>query len=268
VDDGPKRCRNLTCAAAVLAASVSRMGSREAVMDALHDASGRFIALAGSLTAEEADLGVPPLSWTVAETIAHVLTVIRRGFADSRRSASPAETAELNQICLEEIEDRDPAALAALLRRDVHIALDLVYPRIPDDREFDFHGGVSTTMTPALHVVLGEFVIHGYDVARALGRPWPISDHEAMLLVPGDLIGAWLRPGAPDESYQLQLGSEPPISFAISSGRLLVSPGSSNGVSDSDVIHANPVELVLTFYGRRPTTDPTLTRLLSRFIPS
>jgi hypothetical protein len=199
----------------------------------------------------------------VGGTIAHVLTVIRRGYADPRRSASAAETVALNQLCLDETPERDPTVLADLLRRDVHTALDVVYPKISDDREFPFHGGVTTTMTPALHVVLGEFVIHGYDVARALDVPWSISDHEAMLLVPGEPIGAWLRPGVPDERYELRLGDQPPISFAIRDGRLDVGPG-----EGGDVIAASPVEMVLTFYGRVPTEDPILTRLLSRFVPS
>lgn len=237
-------------------------------MAALHDASNRFITLAASVSPSEATLPVPCLEWSVADTIAHVLTVIRRGYADPRRSATAAETAALNQTCLDEVSDRDPTSLAASLRSDVHMALDLVYPKIPDDREFPFHGGVTTTMTPALHVVLGEFVIHGYDIARAIDRPWSISDQEAMLLVPGDLIGAWLRPGVPDERYLLRLGTQPPISFAIAGGRLVVAPTDDSDDTADAVAAADPVELVLTFYGRIPTTDPVLTRLLSRFVPT
>lgn len=232
-------------------------------MAALHDASSRFIDMVATITPAQASQPVPWMDWSVGETIAHVLTVIRRGYADPRRSASAAETAALNQICLDETLERDPAVLADLLRSDVHTALDLVYPKIPDDREFPFHGGVTTTMTPALHVVLGEFIIHGYDVARALGLPWPISEAEAMLLVPGELLGAWLRPGVRDEHYELRLGDEAPISFAIRDGRLVVGPG-----GGGDVIVADPVQMVLTFYGRIPTDDPIFIRLLSRFVPS
>jgi uncharacterized protein (TIGR03083 family) len=242
------------------------VGTRGEVMAALHDATDRFIALAAAVTPAEAARPVPRLDWSVADTIAHVLTVIRRGYADPRRSATAAETAALNEICLDEVDDRDPASLAASLREDVHTALDVVYPKIPDDRVFPFHGGVTTTMTPALHVVLGEFVIHGYDIARAIGKPWQISEHEAMLLVPGELMGAWLRAGVPDERYELRLGSEPPICFAITAGQLVVSPAADGPAAD--VIAAEPVDLILTFYGRIPTSDPVLSRLLSRFVPS
>jgi uncharacterized protein (TIGR03083 family) len=236
-------------------------------MAALHEASSRFIDLAAGVSPVQASQRVPWLDWTVGETVAHVLTVIRRGYRDPRRSASAEETAGLNQVCLEELEERDPTALAELLRTDVHTALDLVYPKIPDDREFPFHGGVTTTMTPALHVVLGEFVIHGYDVARALGLPWPISDDEAMLLVPGELMGAWLREDAPDERYELRLGDHDPIGFAISGGRLVVDETAPTS-DDVGIISADPLTMILTFYGRIPTSDPVLQRLLSRFVPS
>ena len=63
-------------------------------MRALHAASGRFIGLVESLDLADASRPVPGLDWNVGETVAHVLTVVRRGFADRRRSATAAETAE------------------------------------------------------------------------------------------------------------------------------------------------------------------------------
>jgi uncharacterized protein (TIGR03083 family) len=235
-------------------------------MAALQSGSQRFIELAASVGPKEAALPVPGMDWTVGETIAHVLTVVRRGYRDPRRSASAAETADLNQVCLDELDERDPAELVPLLREDVHTAIDVVYPKISDDRVFPFHGGVETTMTPALHVVLGEFLIHGYDVAGALGRPWEISEDEAWLLVPGELMGAWLRRDVPDERYELRLGDHEPISFGIQGGKLVVGPGISGELIGS--VSMDTLAMVLTFYGRIPTEDPVLRQLLSRFVPS
>jgi uncharacterized protein (TIGR03083 family) len=237
-------------------------------MAALHDASARFIELAATVTEAEALRPAPPLEWTVGETIAHVLTVIRRGYRDPRRSASPEATADLNQVCLDELEERDPAALVELLKADVHTALDLVYPKIADDRVFPFHGGVETTMTPALHIVLGEFLIHGRDIAGALDRPWPIGEDDAMLMVPGELMGAWLRKDAPDERYELRLGDHEPIGFAIRDGNLVVGEAAAALDGDVGVVAMPTLDMVLTFYGRVPADDPVLLRLLSRFVPS
>jgi uncharacterized protein (TIGR03083 family) len=239
--------------------------TRADVMDALRASSGRFIELVESLGPDDAVRPVPRLEWNVGETVAHVLTVVRRGFADRRRSASAATTADLNQLVLDETPERDLPALATMLREDVHTALDLVFPKIDDDRLFPFHGGVETTMTPALRIVLGEYVIHGYDVAKAADRPWTITEAEAALLVPGELLGAWVRPDAPEEAYELRLGSLPPIRFDIGPGRLRVSEGTGGGVITMDLL-----AFVLAFYGRELPGEghEVLWRLLSRFVPS
>jgi uncharacterized protein (TIGR03083 family) len=231
------------------------MTDRAAVMDALHAASDRFITMVESLDPSDAGRPVPNLDWNVAETVAHVLTVVRRGFADRRRRKTAAATADLNQIVLDETPERDLATLAQLLRQDVHTALDVVYPKIPEDRVFPFHAGVTTTMTPALRIVLGEFLVHGHDVARAVDRPWEITGDE--------LLGAWVRPDAPTERYELRLGAYPPVRFELAPGRL--SPTN----KDPDVvIESEPVDFVLSFYGRTPITDEGMLRLTSRFVPS
>jgi uncharacterized protein (TIGR03083 family) len=236
------------------------MTDRAAVMDALHAASDRFITMVESLDPSDAGRPVPNLDWNVAETVAHVLTVVRRGFADRRRSETAAATADLNQIVLDETPERDLATLAQLLSKDVHTALDVVYPKIPEDRVFPFHAGVTTTMTPALRIVLGEFLVHGHDVARAADRPWEITGDEALLLAGNELLGAWVRPDAPTERYELRLGAYPP---ELAPGRL-----SPTGNEPDVVIESDAVDFVLSFYGRTPTTDEGMVRLTSRFVPS
>ena len=237
--------------------------TRQEVMDALHASSNRFIALVESLHPDDGSRPVPGLDWDVAETVTHVLTVVRRGFADRRRSQSAAETPALNQQCLEETPERDLSVLAAQLRADVHTALDLVFPRIAEDREFPFHGGVTTTLTPALRIVLGEYLVHGYDVATATGRPWTITASEAVLALPGELMSAWVRPDAEPETYELRLGLDPPIRFEVGPGRLRVTSG-----TGATVIAMDPVDLLLGFYNRIPVEDEGLARLQRSFIPS
>ena len=239
------------------------MIDRAAVMGALHAASDRFIALVESLDPSAAGRPVPGLDWNVGETVAHVLTVVRRGFADRRRSETAAATADLNQVVLDETPERDLPTLARLLREDVHTALDVVFPKIGDDRVFPFHGGVTTTMTPALRIVLGEFLVHGFDVARAVDGPWEIPDDEAMLLVGNELLGAWVRADTPVERYELRLGDLPPVRLELGPGRLAVTD------EEPDVvISADAVPFVLSFYGRLPITDEGILRLTSRFVPS
>ncbi|HZP30511.1 MAG TPA: maleylpyruvate isomerase N-terminal domain-containing protein [Acidimicrobiia bacterium] len=247
------------------------MGEREQVMAALRGASRRFCDLVESLDPADAARPVEGLDWNVGDTVAHVLTVVRRGFADLRRSDRAEATAALNALCLEETPERDPQVLGELLRRDLHTALDVVFPAIPDDRVFPFHGGVSTTMTPALRVVLGEFVVHGFDVARAVDRPWPVAGDEARLLVPGELLGAWLRPEAADGAFEIRIAGAAPLLLTIRARRLstgCVPPAGSAGAADVAVIALDPAEFVLGFYGRVPVADPGLLALRSRFLPA
>jgi uncharacterized protein (TIGR03083 family) len=239
--------------------------TRAEVMDALRSGSARFIDLVASLEPADATRPVPRLEWNVAETVAHVLTVVRRGFADRRRSESAAATAGLNQTVLDELPERDLAALAGLLQDDVRTALDVVFPKVPEDRVFPFHGGQMTTMTPALRIVLGEYVVHGWDVAGATDRPWTITEAESLLLVPGELMGAWVRPDVDEQRYELRLGSHPPIRFEIGPGRLRVSEG-----SGGEVIAMEPAAFTLAFYGRElpADDDDVVWRFLANFVPS
>jgi hypothetical protein len=237
---------------------------RDEVMAALHGSSRRFIDLVASLEPSDGARPVPGLVWNVGETVAHVLTVVRRGYADRRRSPTATATAGLNQQVLDETPDRDLSVLVGLLREDVHTALDVVFPKIPEDRTFDFHGGMRTTMTPALRIVLGEFVVHGYDVATAVDRPWTITDEEARLLVPTDLLSAWVRPDAVEASYELRLGHGTPVRLDVGPGRLAVAEG-----TGGTPIIIEPAAFVLAFYGRRlPPDSEALIGLLSNFIPS
>ena len=238
------------------------MVTRDEVMDALRDAASRFVALVESLEPDDANTPVPGLDWDVGETIAHVLTVTRRGFADRRRSARAEETADLNQVCLDETPQRDPRELAALLRADLHTAIEVVYPKIPDDLVFPFHGGQLATMTPALRVVLGELLIHGFDVARATDRPWRIEAHEARMLVPSELLNAWLREDTPDESYEIRLGDSAPLRFEFVDRQIRVTEGHGD-----TIVALEPGQFVLQFYAREPVTDDGLARLQSRFVP-
>ena len=239
------------------------MVDRAEVMAALHTSSQRFLDLAGSLTAAEGARPVPHLTWNVGETVAHVLTVVRRGYADRRRSETAEATADLNDLVLDEEPERDVVVLTELLREAVHTALDVVYPKIPEDRVFDFHGGMRTTMTPALRIVLGEFVVHGWDIAVALDRPWTITDTEARALVPTDLWSGWVRPDAAEQAYEVRVGADPPLRFEVGPGRLHVEPG-----EGGRPVTLAPADFVLAFYGRRVPDDDALINLLMNFIPS
>jgi uncharacterized protein (TIGR03083 family) len=242
--------------------------TREALLDALTAQAVRFEALVRSLDAEQAATPIPASSWTVADAVAHVLTVLRRTFLDRRRSRSAAQLAELNATCLAELPERRPGALADQIASDVPRMLAVLADLAPD-RPVPFHAGIQTTVQPVLAVLLGEFLIHGYDIAAAADRPWQLAPAEAALLCRGvaPLLGTWLAPAASSAQVAcvLQLGPEaPPLILNVWNGRLHLELPADTAPR---VLAVDPVELALAvIYKRRAPADPQLIPLADLFL--
>lgn len=232
-------------------------------------ACARFVELLRALKPEDALLPVTGLVWDVGELAAHVLTVVRRGLGDCRRSDSPEATAELNAIVLHETPERDIARLADLIAQDNDTMLTIAFPRVADDRRFPFHAGTTTTIIPAMAIVLGEFTMHGYDIATATGHPWTIAPHTAALIWKGcsDVFSGWLKPQAApvNESYVLHFEGEPaPLSLVVREGTARVS--FDIPAAPDYVLRVNPAEFIFySPYQRRTPTDPSIARLISLF---
>jgi hypothetical protein len=137
----------------------------------------------------------PGLTWTVAETAAHLLTALLDyrefvlGRADARamcavtpHDGTPAEhSAGYNAAQLAQFSERDPLRLADLLGPSVDAFLEAAATRQNSERVLTGAGLFMTvpTMTAAL---LGEQLIHGLDIARAAKIAWPISRRDAQLV--------------------------------------------------------------------------------------
>jgi uncharacterized protein (TIGR03083 family) len=173
-----------------------RRVARAEVEDAVLAANARLVALVRGLSAADAAQPVAATpGWNAADVAAHVLTVHRRALGDRRRSATPEETRGLNQLCLDETPEREPAVLAELLERDGPACVD-VLRSLPVDLSFRFHGGTRTTVVPVTGVILGEVLVHGYDIATAVGRDWDLTDDEAELILAAmtPMVDAWVEP--------------------------------------------------------------------------
>ena len=213
----------------------------EAALDATHQ---RFSALVRTIPVESAGRPVAACpGWSAADVGAHVLTVYRRALGDRRRSATPEETAALNETCLREVPERDPAALADLLDADGPKSF-AVLRGFPTDFSFRFHGGTRTTVVPVSAAILAELLIHGRDVAEAVDADWAIGEAEATLVLRGlaapgpdgvpPLFAAWLAPGA-ESALTTSLASD------------------------------DPVKILTTAFNRTEPDTPTLTKLASYF---
>ncbi len=244
---------------------------RGELMTGLEAAGKRFTALLRSLAPGDEIKPCEGLIWNVGDVAVHVLTVVRRSLGDRRRTSSPAELAQLNALGLNEIPERDPHKIAELIDADMDIIIHRVYPKVADDRRFPFHSGTTIGARQALAITLGEFTLHGWDIAHACGKEWVIDPHIAALAWRGflDPLHAWLKKDAAadlSESYLFELeGEEGRTRLCLTDGTLHIEYNV-NRSDDDFVIRIHPVDLLFVFpYGRRPAADAALARLAALF---
>ena len=104
-------------------------------------------------------------------------------------------------------------------------------------------------MTAAM---LGDLLVHGLDIARALGRRWPIAREDALLVMGGVMA---MAPGYVDRqrtaglhvAYELRFRGGPRYQLTVDDATATVTPP--DGKADC-WISADPVAFLLVGYGR------------------
>lgn len=171
--------------------------------DRVHQAHRRFAALL-SVTPGKTEL--KDSDWNAAQVAGHVLTVLQRytqrdltsreGLSEDAAAVGQQnedELAALGQVSVAEILDRiwqQLADIEKLLPRDADL-----------HQRFPFHGGAEIDVVGALSNLVGEFLMHGRDVALARGKQWRIgSRNAAFILATGmQVVPAYVSPDAPGD---------------------------------------------------------------------
>ena len=154
------------------------------VEPALERAAGRFRELVTS--APDPDTRVPGADWTVRDVAAHVATVVPR-YADGPEgrgdwAARPPDLAAINQRQIEALGPAGIDDLAGRLGRDVAALAAQVRSYGDRPPSFRFHGGETVRADAALGILLGELIVHGWDVARATGQEFRTDEQTATAL--------------------------------------------------------------------------------------
>ena len=121
--------------------------------------------------------------------------------------------------------------------------------------------GLTVSLSAMLGLGLGEYRLHGRDVAKALDRPWPITPDDArrprlVLASALPLLPLLVDPSTTADvraAYDLRVRGGPQVGVVIRDGRLTV--GADDGPVDCHV-SAEPVALLLVSYGRRSQWVP------------
>lgn len=155
--------------------------------DRLHQAHRRFAALASVTPAKHQIQGS---TWTAGEVAAHLLTVLRRY---TQRDLSNAEglsrdaagLTTLNRVQLAEFKDLSVGEVVDLMWQEL-ADLEQRVPRSTDlHQTYPFHGGERVDVAGLLGILIGEFLVHGRDVARSRGKSWEIGSRNAALALNG-----------------------------------------------------------------------------------
>jgi hypothetical protein len=193
-------------------------------------------------------------AWTVAEVGAHVAT-----FADSYVGYLDGTVAPVvhvqtlnrdNAANLAARDERAVAVLAARIRDGSEAFLDAT-AELSIDHPMRWHD-VPATIGTVYGIYLGELLVHGRDVARTLGRSWPISRTDAIIIFEGIFsVGPWfVEPSrASDGVFEINVRHGPSYTLRFTGGSLAVEAGR---VGRPDCrIWADPRALTLVLYGRQ-----------------
>jgi hypothetical protein len=210
---------------------------------------------------------VPGLVWSAGETAAHLVAdlhehtaLLTGAHSASAGTASPGDGrsaaergAAANRAQLAAFPERDLAVLANLLE-DAVAAFNAAVARSGHEALRTANG---VEMTPATlsAVFLGEQLIHGLDLARSAGRPWPISRQDALLVVPGimSIAADYLdRQAASDlnAAYELRFAGGVRYRFVVDNATATIRAASGSDGRPDCVITADPVTFLLVGYGR------------------
>ncbi|AZG45193.1 hypothetical protein D7316_01787 [Gordonia insulae] len=233
------------------------MFSRFDYIDTARETGGRFVELVRSVADAETRLGGTP-GWTIADCVGHVACAPARYRELARGEGSwPSRAIDLPDFNAKQIANlttRDVTLLTQKLLDDLDCLLDQVChfgARVP---VMNFDGDTSVRADAALGILIGEFVVHGYDVAGAVGAPWPIDPAIAPLIARGrhPILPGWIDDDAcagHSATYDIRLrGCTERFTYEFTDGRLEIDPAEPRR---ADVhISVDPVVALLAAYGR------------------
>jgi uncharacterized protein (TIGR03083 family) len=221
---------------------------------------------------DKPDAPSPGLSWTAAETAAHVVGDLRdytqaltrhaNGYMThaNRPTESPSRlSAKVNARHLEEVPERNVHRLADMLESSADAYLNAAAAANPSVEMATPNGLVISPATMAA-LLLGEQLIHGLDISRSANVPWTISAADAFLVIPGVLSVApqYLRPrraAGVHISFELRMRGGAGYRMAVDDGTAVVTAA---GEKADCVITADPVVFLLLGFGRISQLSPVL----------
>jgi hypothetical protein len=227
------------------------------VQPAIDEVGDRLAALAAAASDPEARLARS--DWTVRQAAAHLVTVVPR-YADGPEGrgtwvADRHQLAALNDAQLRALGTASMGELAGQLRQHLAALRTQLHGYGEPVPAFRFHGGQPVSADLALGILLAELVVHGFDIARTVARPWPIDPGHVELIFQGldPIAPGWVNPARTRRltaTFEVRLRGQATHVYAFRDGHLQVNPARPG---QADVrISADPAAFLLVLYRRQP----------------
>lgn len=192
--------------------------------------------------------------WDAQHLAAHLAAGVSLMPAYARGEGHPehetASRAAFNDRALTSHLDRSFDEIAAICEKNASEALDVI-SATEGDPEIPWMG-LSIPQSSLAAILLGEVMVHGYDLARAWGKPWPLEAEHCRLMIMG------LLPSLPHfvardaaagfaGTYELRVRGGETFRFIFTDGSLEVAEGP--GPADARM-SLDPVAYLMVGYGR------------------
>jgi uncharacterized protein (TIGR03083 family) len=222
----------------------------------LADMGERFARLVEQL--DDTGVAIPGSTWTVRDAAAHLASGSRRYGALLRGevdiSAVPLDKEFLDARARSLVAanpETDPTKLAGHIREGFGDLLEAA-ATLAADQPIAWYAGLRSRGAEIISVYLGEPLLHGYDIASAVGVPWPIDPRYAALAVAAYplMYPVILRPAATaglEATYRVDIAGTDPLCARIAGGTYAALPDT----PEVDcVVSADPVAALLVLFGR------------------
>lgn len=220
------------------------------------DLTGRLTDLLRAQPTLDAKLGNGSM-WTVRDAAVHLVVAsnvyqgIASGVPSPYAGVTRDQIAMANGQLAADVAETDPDKLADLVDDSLYELLDLV-DGWPGDHPISFHGGLELDLAALVVIRASESLLHGFDIAAALGVPWPVADAAAALVLDGVVSALPLmvdseRAAGHGLAYGVEIRGGSGYTVCFADGACSVEPD----VGDVDcVLVAEATALLLTLTGR------------------
>jgi len=220
----------------------------------LHELTLRTVMLIGSIT--DPGIPIPDSEWTVGQAAAHLAVGAQLYAQYAQGIARPAlidrtDLAGSHRRKLAELTTQDTPQLGADLKLGIDTFLTAIEERGAEEL-LPWHEGTLPCITMT-GLLIGEQLLHGYDIAQALDTEWPIGDQPARLTVQA------IRPMLPalvdreaatriNTAYELAIDGGPRVIVRFHDGTASIGPADETTIDCQ--LSGDPVAWLLAIYGR------------------